>query len=231
MSAGTASAAARPGTSRRTALVLMLVDFVLPVVLYYVLRAAGADSFTALLAGSLLPGASTAAMLLRERRIDSAGAFMLVSMLAGAGLALVTGDPRLLLLKGALLMAGAGTWFVVTARGDRPLSAAFSRPLVEGRVVPRGETWEDVWERSPAFRRVWRVSTVIWGAGALVNAAVRACVVLLAPIDLAVGLGPVQHGAFGVAVLVVLNVYHFRVGLYDRRSGLLGGGPGDASPR
>ncbi|WP_440070834.1 VC0807 family protein [Streptosporangium sp. OZ121] len=215
-----ARAETRTRAGRRAAAVLMLVDLVLPIGLYYALRAAGVGYVNALVAGSLVPGTGMVAVLVRERRLDSVGLFMASAMLVSAGLAVVGGSPRFLLLKGALLMVMAGGWFLATARGPRPLALQFSRPLLEGRTGARDVSWDDLWSGSPRFRRVWRVSTVVWGVGALADAAVRVVIALAVPIDLAVGLSGLQYGAFSVLMLVIMNVYQARAGLHDPRSGL-----------
>ncbi|MEU4832574.1 VC0807 family protein [Streptosporangium sp. NPDC023615] len=205
---------------RRAAAVLMLVDLVLPVALYYVLRAAGVGYVASLVLSSLVPGTGTVVTLVRERRLDSMGLFMVSLMLLSAGLSFAGGDPRLLLLKGALLMVVAGGWFLATARGPSPLALRFSRPLLEGRTGARQMSWDELWETSPRFRRVWRVSTALWGAGALVDAAVRVVIALTLPVDVAVGLGGLQYGVFPAVMLVILNVYQARAGLHDPRSAL-----------
>ncbi|WP_436761503.1 VC0807 family protein [Streptosporangium sp. V21-05] len=205
---------------RRAAAVLMLVDLVLPIGLYYALRAADVGYVTSLVVSSLVPGTGMVATLVRERRLDSVGLFMVSAMLVSAGLSVVGGSPRFLLLKGALVMVVAGGWFLATARGPRPLALQFSRPLLEGRVGARDVSWDDLWAASPRFRRVWRVSTVIWGVGALVDAALRVVIALTLPIDLAVGLGGLQYGAFSIVILVIVNVYQARAGLHHPRSDL-----------
>ncbi|MGC5014499.1 VC0807 family protein [Streptosporangium sp. DT93] len=207
-------------TSRRTAAVLMLVDFVLPVGLYYALRAADVGYVTALVVSSLVPGTGMVVTLARERRLDSVGLFMTSLMLLSAGLSVIGGSPRFLLLKGALLMVLAGGWFLATVRGPSPLALRFSRPLLEGRTGDRRASWDELWETSPRFRRVWRVCTAAWGIGALVDAAVRTLIALTFPIDLAVGLGGLQYGIYSVVMLVILNVYQARAGLHDPRSAL-----------
>jgi len=33
--------------------------------------------------------------------------------------------------------------------------------------------WDALWQAEPRFRRIWRVSSVMWGAGVLADAAIR----------------------------------------------------------
>ncbi|MGV9537466.1 VC0807 family protein [Streptosporangium sandarakinum] len=208
---------------RARAGLLLLVDLVAPAGLYYLLRAAGLGETAALLTCSLMPGAGMTLTFVRERRLDPVGLFMTGVTLAGAGLTLVTGSPRLILLKGALLMAVFGGWFLYSARGGdpvhgpRPMAMRLSRPLLEGWAVARWRPWDELWEHSPLFRRIWRVSTIIWGAGALADAAVRAVIAFALPVDLAVGLNGGLYALYSVLMLVIVNVYQARAGLFDRR--------------
>lgn len=198
----------------------MTVDIALPIALYYVLRATGVSEHTALLAGSLLPGMSLASSLVRRRRPDGLDLFMTVMMLGSAAVSLLIHDARFLLAKDGWFMAAAGAWFLITARGDRPLAFAFSRFILEGRIGPNRESWDLLWERLPAFRKIWRVATVIYGAGLLLDAAVRIVMAYTLPGDVVPGLGAAQYGVFLVLMQVVLNAYLIPTGLYNRYSRL-----------
>ena len=71
-----------------------------------------------------------------------------------------------------MLTAAWGGWFFLSLHGPRPLTFRFSRPLLEGRKVfdvrqrrwvpPSEESWDQVWQRSTRFLRIWTVTTVIW---------------------------------------------------------------------
>jgi len=49
----------------------------------------------------------------------------------------------------------------------------FARPLLEGRKMYTVHDWDALWQAEPRFRRIWRVSSVMWGAGVLADAAIR----------------------------------------------------------
>src|SRR5665811_765994 len=74
--------------------------------------------------------------------------------------------------RGALLTGVTGLWFIASLWGRRPLAYLFSQPLLEGRFRwPRD--WDGLWDRSPRFRRMWRNSSLLWGIGTLIDAALR----------------------------------------------------------
>jgi hypothetical protein len=198
------------------------VDFGLPIAAYYGLRLAGAGVYPSLIAGSLLSAASALVSLVRERRLDGMATYMLVMMLGSVGVSLLYGGTRFLLAKGALLTGVTGVWFIASIWGARPLAYLFSRPVAEGRFG-WPDSWEELWAASPRFRRMWRVSSVMFGVGTLLDAALRVLMAYTLPPDAVPVLGTVLYAATTVVLIAVNNVYYFTCGLWDRSSALYEG--------
>ncbi|PZG10405.1 VC0807 family protein [Nonomuraea aridisoli] len=196
---------------------------VAPMALYYALRAAGLSHPTALLVSSLLPAAQAVVSLVRGRRPDRLGLFMTTMMLVGVAVSVLVHDTRFLLAKDGWFMAVAAVWFLVSARGDRPLAFVFTRFLLEGRVGPGRESWDVLWERLPAFRRVWRTATVIYGVGMLADAAVRVVIAYTLPVDAVPGISAAQYVVWLLLMQVVMNLYLVPAGLFNRHSPLYAG--------
>lgn len=224
----------RSSTGRQVVLKLVL-DLAAPAGLYYGLRSAGVGVNLALLAGATAPGLSTVAEMLTRRRSDRLGVAVMATMVLTAGISLITGSPRFLLAREGLLTAAWAGWFFVSLRSKRPLTYQFSRRILEGRdmfvpktmrrAAPAGgprETWEALWERLPQFRRIWRVSTVIWGAAMLIDALARVFMAYALPISLVPALASALWPVTFIAVQVITNVYFFRSGLWL----ILTGAPG-----
>ncbi|WP_433442072.1 VC0807 family protein [Nonomuraea sp. CA-141351] len=210
-------------STRLRGLLTLAVDIGLPIGLYYVLRALGTGYHTALLISSLIPGVSVVSDLVRRRRPDRLGLYMTVMMLSSALISLLVHDTRFLLAKDGWFMAVAGVWFLASARGERPLAFVFTRFVLEGRVGPNRESWDVLWERLPAFRRTWRVVTVIYGMGLLVDAVVRVVMAYTLPVDVVPGLSGVQYGVWLALIQVAINIYLVPTGLYNRHSKLYAG--------
>ncbi|MGZ4196729.1 MAG: VC0807 family protein [Solirubrobacteraceae bacterium] len=213
----------KPHSGRGT----LVLNALVPVALYYGLRAVGASVYLALLAGAVVPAVTTAAGVIRSRTIDRLGAFMLSTMLFGVAVALVAGSPRFLLAKEAWVTAAVGVWFMLSARGSRPLSFEFARAMLEGRHPFTDQPWDELWERSPAFRRGWRTSSVIWGIGCLVDAAVRVVLAYSLPVDLVPALTPAVFVASFVILALIDQINYPRTGL---RRLLLADGLGQPAP-
>ena len=125
-----------------------------------------------------------------------------------------------------MLTGVTGIWFIAsTWLAKRPLAYLFSRPLIEGRLGWPGD-WDGMWTRAPAFRRMWRVSSVIWGIGLLVDAAVRVWMSYRLPPDTVPALAQLLYGVTTVVLIVVTNIWYFACGIHRRSSALYLGSPG-----
>lgn len=216
-------AGADSGRVARTLRVTVL-DLVAPVALYYGLRAAGASVWAALAVGAVLPAASAVADLVRRRHTDSMGLLVLATLALSAVLSLVTGSPRALLARDGLLTGAWAAFLYASLLAARPATLVISRPLLEGRRVynpatrrwepPARQSWDELWERVPGFRHAWRVITVIWGTGILIDAALRVIMAATLPVSVAPGLGGALWPVTFAILQVITNVYFYRSGLW-----------------
>ncbi|MFD9690916.1 VC0807 family protein [Kitasatospora sp. NPDC059146] len=218
-SAGGDAPAPPPRPSGRRLLLGVAWDVVVPIAVYYGLRAAGVGVFGALLAGAVLPALTTAVRWLRTRSLEGMAGFIAGTMLLGVAAALVSGSPRFLLAKDGWLTGVAGLWFLVSVRARRPLLFHAGRPLLEGRFRSDGTSWDVLWEREPAFRRIWRVSTAIWGVAMLLDAAARVVMAYTLPVDAVPGLGALLWPVTLVLLQVVNGLYYELAGLWRLTSG------------
>ncbi|MBC3843573.1 hypothetical protein GXW82_35310 [Streptacidiphilus sp. 4-A2] len=208
----------------------MIADIGLPLAVYYGLRAAGVDMYRALLASAVPPLLSAGVQYLRERRLDGMGAFVGGIVLISLGAAVIGGNPRFLLAKDGWTTAIAGIWYLLSVRARRPLVFHGARPLLEGRFRSDGTSWDVLWERA-RFRRIWRVSTVIWGVAMLVDAAVRVTMAYTLPVDEVPALGALLWPVTLGLLQVVNGVYYEFSGLWRiTRGGTAASGTGTREP-
>jgi len=187
---------------------------VAPIGVYYALRAAGVSNLTALSIGAVAPGLGAAVQIARARRVDRLALAVMSTMLASAGFSFVTGSTRFVLAKDGWITGLWGLWFLLSARGRRPAAFLFSRPLLEGRKAFTSESWDSLWDRVPAFRRTWSVSTVMWGVGLILDAGARVVMAYTVPVALVPAIGGALYPATFVALQVITNVYYHRSGLW-----------------
>jgi hypothetical protein len=196
-----------------------VVGFVLPTAVYYLLRGAGAAVYPALVVSAVVSAGPGAVQLARRRRVDGLSAYASAMTVGALAVSLVPGDTRLLLAKDAVLTGVTGAWFLMSARGDRPLAYLFTRPIVQGRFRWPAD-WDGLWERSPGFRRMWRVSSVLWGTALLFDAGLRVVMAYRLPPDRVPALALALYVAVTVVLVVVTNVYYVLCGVHDPRSPL-----------
>ena len=196
----------------------------IPAAVYYVLRGLGMDVYLALLISALVSALPALASLTRHRRLDGLSTYFTAMVLGGLAVSLVPGSTRVLMAKDAVMTGVTGVWFLAGTRARRPLSYLFTRPLFEGRRRWPSD-WERLWQVSPRFRHMWRVSSALWGVGLLTDAGLR----VLFAITLRPDLVPALGTGLNVATLVILNVgthiYYMVCGIHDSHSLLRRGTP------
>ena len=201
------------------------VSVLLPLGGYYLLRLVGMDPFMALLITTAVSVVGTARAVARSRNLLSLDAAMLVCTVAVIGQSLIHGNPRFLLAVDSGLTGLGGLWFLLTARTERPLGFVIARALLErrfrlvGGLLGRGyrltpESWASIWNRSPPFRRIWRVATVAWGVGSVADAMIRLVMAMTLPVDAVPGLNALLYPATFIVLQIVTNVYYHRAGLW-----------------
>jgi hypothetical protein len=168
-----------------------VIDLVAPVAVYYGARGLDASVWVALIAGAALPAAGVLADLLARRRADAMGLLILAALAATTVASLVSGSPRALLARDGLTTGAWAGYMYLSLLARRPATYVVSRPLLERRrifdaaarawVRPAAVSWEEVWERAPRFRRIWRVCTIIWATAILADAVTRVVMALALP--------------------------------------------------
>jgi len=180
----------------RSLLPTLVVDLVLPIGGYYLLRQFGVDEWIALAAGGVVSGLVLVAGIVRSRRVDRTAVFMLGLFAFGLLTLLLTGDERFAIAKDSLISLVLGLLFLGSLLTARPLLlvlVAKTAPAVVAR-----------YEDSPAVRRTVRFATLLWGVGLLADAALRVVLVYALPVDVMVVGSPLLT-VLVIAVLVVVT--------------------------
>ena len=213
-------AAARTCRARQDALplrhqlTLYAIDIVVPIALYYLLRGVGVSNLLALIAGAAVPACSALVTLRITGRLDAVSVLVLASFVVSIIASLVAHNPRFLLAKEGLITGAWGVWFLASLAARRPAAFVFARPLMEGRRMFAADGWDVLWQSEPRFRRIWQISSVIWGGALLVDAALRVAMSYSLPVHTVPALGGLLWPVTFVVIQVVTNIYYHRAGLY-----------------
>lgn len=203
---------------------MLTLDVALPLMLFYGLRAAGADTWTALIAGAIIPVVRVAVTAILARRVERVALFSLTLLTIGTGIGLVTGDARLLVVRESYLTVVVGVWIGATTLMRRPLVFTATIGFMS---ADDAQTWRRAWCTNPRFRRLMRAMTAGFAGAFLLDAAARITMAYTLALDLV----PV----LSTALLVVLLTAVVQAGkAYGRRhlaTGLITVPPLEAGPR
>ena len=202
----------------------VLFDLAAPIALYYGLRSMGVGVVPSLVAGTAPPLGNAVVRAIRQRRIDALAVTVLTLLVLSAGLSVIAGSPRFLLAKDAALTAVWGAWFITSLRARRPLTFRFTRALLEGRPIfdpqtrtwspPIERCWDELWELVPRFRRMWQVTTIMWGAAFLLDAALRVVMAYALPLNDVPALAGALWLVTFLLLQIITNTYLVRAGLW-----------------
>lgn len=181
----------------------LLVDVAVPLVSYYVLKAAGMGTFGALAWSSVVPAVRTVWGVVRERKLNAFAALMVSVNAVGLLLSLVAGDPRLMLAKDSGVSSVIGLAVLVTAVRGRPMMTAGLRPWLTRGEAAKDAAWQRLSAESAAFRKAEMRFSAAWGVALLAECVVRAVGAYTVPVETMVWLGTV--------ILVVAMVLAFLV--------------------
>lgn len=147
---------------------------------YYLILATTGSLLAALLVAGAVALLRMGFAAVRTRHVDSFLAVVVLSFAISVLLALVTGDPVVLLFKSVVLTALWGAITLATLKVGKPLLFSMTQRLIA--PGPEGaKAWFQLWETSTPFRWLYRRLTLVWGGTFLVCAAIQAVVVLTLP--------------------------------------------------
>jgi intracellular septation protein A len=146
-----------------------------PLLAYALLRSHGFSAVTALILSGVLPAVGVGISAVQHRRLDVIGALVLAGIIVGTVLGLISHNARLVLIEGSVPTALFGLACLGSLWSRRPLIYSFALEFT-GPDGAQGREMIRLWQY-PGFRRIFRIMTVVWGVGYLVEAAIRVVIV------------------------------------------------------
>ncbi len=166
--------AAKGGRLRPIAMTVVLY-IAAPLAAYFALRSAGLTAVTALLLSGVFPAVGLTISAIRNRRIDVVGALVLAGIFVGTAVGLVSHSARPMLIEGSVPTAVFGVACLGSLRARRPLMFSLALEFT-GPDSAKGREMTGLWQYE-GFRRIFRIITAVWGAGFLIEAALRVVIV------------------------------------------------------
>jgi hypothetical protein len=189
------------GGGERGGLALKLaVDVVLPWIAVRTLERMGVAMVPAFAAAALIPLASVAYSWIARRRVEAIGAVVALTLLLGAGLALVSSDVRFSVVKAAPAYGLFGIACLLSLLRRRPIMFFVARYFSTGGDPAKRAAWN---ERLaiPAFRSAMRRLTLVWGSATLAEAVLGISSAIVLPPQLALVAEPALAMATVAALL------------------------------
>jgi hypothetical protein len=183
------------------------VSLGLPLIAIQVLLHRGVPPVIALAVAAIFPLGEMVYEATQTKRVGVVAIVSFIGIVVGFGLSFATGNAIFALLKDSLFTCVFGLLFLGSLATARPLIYRLNLDLAGSDPVARAAS-EALWER-PAARQVFRLITLVWGAGLLLEAGVRVAAAFTLPLAPATAASPV------IAVVVVGGLLAWTV-LYVR---------------
>jgi hypothetical protein len=182
-----------------------LLDFIVPLVAFYALTAAGLSSFWSLTIGGALTGVVSVANTIRRGRLDGLGLLVIAEIALGLVLITTTRDPRLVLARSSLYLALAGIWVLASAVIGRPVTVGTSKAFAARSNGGDGIIAVD-WlaANSEPFMRIHRVLSAFWGVTFLVYAVVRVVIIYHTSVSRAVSITEIP-GVIAIGICLIAS--------------------------
>ncbi len=171
----------------------------LPIAVYFGVRQHVSSDAQALIVAGCFSGAWVLLQFVLHRRVDLLGTMVLLGFAIGVVSSVLTGgNAYMLKVRDAFFTALLGVACVVTLfTHDRPMLFYVSRYLTAGRDPEKLSAYDRLHE-IPVGRRTFRVLSVVWGIGLVVEASARLTLADLLPTGTFLAVSPfVTSAVFG----------------------------------
>lgn len=165
--------------------VTLVIDGVVPLLGYYLLRHYGVGMTAALAITSIVPAVRVVWVAVRERSTEPLATAVLLVTLISIPIALIGGSPRMLLAKESIGTGPVGLWIIYGAiRGAGAMTEPYRAFLVRSSAA--ADAWDRLMAGNRRFQRSVRMISLVWGIAMVVFFGVHLVVALTLPIDTAV---------------------------------------------
>ena len=153
---------------------------------------------TALIASAVPPLLWSFYELVKTRRLDAISVIVVSAILLTVGATFMGGSARLIQIRDALVTGAIGVMFLVTLAMKKPMIFYLARATMARGTAAGAAEYERVWQ-CPGVPRVFRVLTVVWGTGLVLQTACMCWLAWIWPIGRYLLLSPfISFAMFGL---------------------------------
>lgn len=184
----------------------IVINGVIPVIFYNLLLDYY-TSFVALLIATFIPLADNLFHLVKYRKADAFGLFMLTGFVLSLLAFVLGGNERLILLRESMVTGLLGLIFIASLFFAKPLIYHFAIRFSASEATEKKGQFEKNWEH-PYFRLVLRIMTAIWGIALLGEAIAK--IILVYELSVSAFLAVSQLIFYGVISATILFTIVYR---------------------
>ncbi len=194
--------------SFRALLPSLVVDGLCPFLTYELLTSyvPGTSQVVALGVGAMFPAANGLSSLVRRRHVDFIGAVVLVGLAVSIVATIVSRDPKILLVRESFVTGALGILCLLSLLWPRPLMFYVGRQFATGEDPTSRAGFDARWSL-PGFRHLFRVLTVVWAVGWIVEFALRIVMVFTLSIPEVLAISPFVFNGITLGLLAWTVAY------------------------
>jgi hypothetical protein len=196
------------GPSIRAALPNLVIDGLLPFLTYILLTSyvPRLSQVIALSLSATFPTVNGLVTIVRRRHLDIIGAVVLVGIAVSIVAALVSGDPKLLLIRESFVTGALGMVCLTSLMWPRPLMFYIGRQFSVGEDPAKIAEFNALWQY-PRARHTFRVMTVVWAIGWTGEFALRALMVWKLSISEVLAISPFVFNGITISLIAWTIAY------------------------
>ena len=180
----------------------ILINGVLPFLIYLAVKNyTTASDYLALILTGVPSLIDSIVGVIRRKRIDLLAGIVLTGIAVSLILIALGGNPKIYLVRESFFTVALALAYLVSLLFKRPLAFYFARHFTTGNHPENIPAFNALWQYRQ-FRHTMRVTTVVWGVGFLLEAAIRTTLVFTLSIGLFLIISPfVFYGFIGGILL------------------------------
>jgi hypothetical protein len=163
-----------------------------------------------LMVAGVFPAAHSVIGIARRRSLDIVAVIVIVGISVSIVATFVGGDPKLLLIRESFVTGALGLLGLSSMLWKRPLMFHIGRQMSTGRDPVLVARFDALWQR-PRGRRTFRVMTLVWAIGWLVEFALRIVMVETLTIPTVLAISPFVFGATNLGLFAWMVTYVHRM--------------------
>lgn len=184
----------------KSVVVTILLNGLLPVVLYNLLLG-HFTSFVSLLIATLVPLLDNLYYVIKHRKADAFGLFMLTGFILSLFAFILGGNEKLILMRESLVTGILGLIFIGSLFFSKPLIYHFALRFSAKNQTEQKVKFEKNWKFS-YFRFVIRLMTAVWGIALLTEAIIKIIFVYKLSVTTLLAISQVTlYGILGVTIV------------------------------